>query len=163
MPGSRTWGWCAIVYVVFLVCAFPVGTASGLLRPGPPALTAPQMIAAGLLILLHPAFVEECVFRGLLLPRDTGSTGRLRLAAMAAVSLVLYVASHPLNAWVFRPQAARVFDSPAYLALTTLLGLACMTAYWISRSLWPSVLMHWTTVVVWLWFLGGQRLLEFPR
>ena len=160
IPGVRAWGRCALVYGVFLACALPFGVLTGLLRPGTAQVTMARMLGAGALVLVHPAFVEELVFRVLLLPRDPSSMRRGRLGLVAGASLALYVASHPVNAMLFTPDLLPVFASPAYLAIVALLGLACTTAYWISRSIWPSVVMHWVTVVAWLWLLGGQALLE---
>ena len=117
------------------------------------------MVRGASLIFLHPSLVEEIAFRALLLPRDAGSMRRGRLLLVAGAALAVYVASHPLNAWLFRPQVLSVFASPAYLVLTTLLGAACTAAYFVSRSIWPPVVIHWLTVVTWLWFLGGQALL----
>jgi predicted Abi (CAAX) family protease len=122
-------------------------------------MTAADMLGAGLVVFVHPAFVEELVFRVLLLPREAASMRRGRLVAVAAVALGLYVASHPITAMLFRPQALSVFSSPAYLALAALLGATCTATYWISRSIWPAVAVHWLAVVTWLWFLGGQALL----
>lgn len=132
---------------------------SGLLRPGIATLTPAQMIGFSVLLFAQPALVEEIVFRGLLLPRDGRSLPRGRLLAIAGVALVLYVVSHPINARLFRPQVLGLFESPAYLALTTLLGIACTATYLISRSIWPPVVLHWLTVVVWIWLLGGQAVL----
>jgi predicted Abi (CAAX) family protease len=39
---------------------------------------------------------------------------------------------------------------PRFLVQVTLLGLACSLAYLVSGSIWPPVLIHWLTVVVWL-------------
>lgn len=122
-------------------------------------MTAVQLFGAALMVLVHPAFVEELVFRVLLLPRDPSTLRRGRVVAIAAIALGIYVASHPISAMLFRPQALSVFSSPAYLTLAALLGATCTAAYWISRSIWPPVLIHWLTVVLWLWFLGGQALL----
>jgi CubicO group peptidase (beta-lactamase class C family) len=36
--------------------------------------------------------------------------------------------------------------------------VACTVTYWISRSLWPPVLLHWSTVLIWITLLGGQGL-----
>ena len=159
MPGWHAWRMSALVYVLFLACAAPIGLFTGLLRPSTPHLLPSQMIRAAFLILLQPALVEEIVFRALLVPRESGSMTRGRSILVAGAALAVYVASHPLNAWLFRPQVLAVFASPAYLALATLLGAACTAAYVISRSIWPSVVIHWLTVVTWLWFLGGQALL----
>ena len=117
------------------------------------------MIESGLILLLQPALIEEIVFRGLLLPRNGSSLPRGRLVLVAGAALAVYVASHPINARLFRPQVLSLFESTPYLVLATLLGLACTAAYLISRSIWPSVAIHWFTVVMWIWFLGGQALL----
>jgi predicted Abi (CAAX) family protease len=147
-----------LVYGLFLACALPLGLLSGLLRPGVAPLTRGVTMGLGLLFV-HPAFVEEIVFRGLLLPRDPASWSRGRLIAVAVAALVVYVASHPINALLFRPQMFALFASPAYLMMATLLGIACTAAYWISRSIWPPVAMHWLTVAIWIWLLGGRNLL----
>ena len=41
---------------------------------------------------------------------------------------------------------------------TTLLGVAALVSYHRARSLWPAVVMHYLTVVLWLSF-GGLTLL----
>lgn len=158
-PDARTWLACAFVYAAFLLAAGPIGLFAGVLRPTVPHLSVAGAASTGILILLQPALFEEIVFRGLLLPRDIRTMSRSRVAVIAGPALAVYVASHPLNAWLFRPDVLGLFASPAYLVLATLLGLACTSAYFISRSIWPPVAMHWLTVVTWIWFLGGQALL----
>jgi len=159
-PDSRTWFACAIVYAAFLLAAAPIGLTSGLLHPTMPHLAVRDALATGVLLLIQPSLVEEIVFRGLLLPRDARTMPRRRLAVVVAAALAVYVASHPLNAWLFRPDIFGLFSSPVYLVLAALLGLACTIAYFISRSIWPPVAIHWLTVVTWIWFLGGQELLR---
>ena len=158
-PGRRQWGSCALAYGLFLVCAAPLGLLTCLLRPGMPHVAPTQMLLTALMVFVHPAFVEELIFRVVLLPQDPTSMRRSRVLAVSAAALALYVAAHPLNALLFRPQALGLFESPAYLALAALLGATCTAAYFISRSIWPPVVIHWLTVLVWLWFLGGQALL----
>jgi predicted Abi (CAAX) family protease len=159
IPDWRAWRSCVFVYGFFLVCALPVGLLSRLLRPAAAHLTPAEMIGSGLILFVQPALIEEIVFRGLLLPRNGSSLPRGRLVLVAGAALAGYVASHPINARLFRPQVLGLFESTPYLVLATLLGLACTAAYLISRSIWPSVAIHWLTVVMWIWFLGGQALL----
>ena len=165
IPDGRTWGRCALAYLVFLVVAFPIGLMTGLLHPGIAQMPSAQILTTALVVLVHPAFVEEFVFRVVLLPRETARVSRGRLAALVVLSLALYVGSHPVNAILFRPQVIALFESPAYLTVTTLLGVTCTAAYFISRSIWPSVVIHWLTVVLWVFTLGGQALLSgtIPR
>jgi len=159
IPDARSWRACALVYLLFLTCAAPIGLLSGLLKPGVPRQSATETIAAGVFLFARPALVEEIVFRGLLLPRDPRSIPRSRAVPVAIVALAVYVGAHPLNALLTWPASLTVFGNPVYLGLTTLLGIACTAAYWISKSIWPPVAMHWVTVIVWLWLLGGQTLL----
>ena len=159
MPDGPMWLRCAAVYALFLLVAAPIGLWSGLLRPGAPHLTPASTLVTALLVFLQPALVEEIVFRGILLPRDVRSMKRGRVALVAIAALALYVAAHPLNAWLFKPPLLRLFEDPVYLLLAALLGLTCTAAYFISRSLWPPVVIHWLTVLTWIWFLGGQALL----
>lgn len=102
-----------------------------------------------------PALLEEFVWRVLLVPRPTSKY----FWYFGILSLFLYVASHPLGAWVFRPTARDIFYSPTFLLLATLLGLTCLIAYSRTKSLWSCVVIHWLTVATWLLF-GGRVLLE---
>ena len=95
-----------------------------------------------------------------MLPRRVESRRRGRLALTILVPLAAYVAAHPLNALLFWPAALPVFTNPFYLALAALLGLTCTAAYLGSGSIWPPVLIHWVTVVTWMFLLGGQALLR---
>jgi predicted Abi (CAAX) family protease len=158
-PSARTWGRCALAYAAFLACALPIGAVSGLLHAGLPGARPAEIAGTCLMVLVHPAFVEEMLFRALLLPRNAASMRRVPLFVTAGVALALYVASHPLNAMLFRPQALSLFASPGYLTLVAMLGATCTWAYLSSRSIWPPVAIHWLTVVAWIWLLGGRALL----
>jgi len=160
IPDTRSWFACTLVFVAFVACAGPIGVASGLLHPMAPRVSIDAVFSTAAIVFIQPALLEEVVFRGLLLPRNTRAIPRARLVTAAVVSLALYVVSHPLNAMLFRPDALHVFANPVYLLLATLLGIACTAAYFISHSLWPAVVIHWLTVLTWLWFLGGQALLH---
>jgi predicted Abi (CAAX) family protease len=159
MPDVGTWLKCASVFAVFVACAGSIGLLSGFLHPTTAHLTAHDVLSTAALVLIQPALLEEVVFRGLLLPRNARSVSRRRLVVVAAGALALYVVSHPANAMLFRPDVLHVFANPIYLLLAALLGIACTAAYFISKSLWPPVLIHWLAVLLWLWFLGGQALL----
>jgi len=160
LPDVRTWLACALVYALFLFVAATIGLASGLLRVDVAHAGVDDAIRMAALLFIQPALFEEVIFRGLLLPRDVRSMSRSHAAVVAGLALAVYVASHPLNAWLFRPQVLALFSSHAYLVLTSLLGLTCTATYWISRSIWPSVVIHWLTVVVWIELLGGRARLN---
>ena len=162
LPDAQAWGRCLLVYAVFLACALPLGFASGLLKPGLAPLPPFMLALLPVLLLFHPALVEELVFRALLLPRGAAGIGKPRLVAVSAAALAAFVAWHPVNAWLFRPAAVDTLTNPVFLVCVTLLGAACTVVYLISRSLWPPVLLHWITVAAWIILLGGYELAVPP-
>jgi predicted Abi (CAAX) family protease len=160
VPTAAACGQCALVYLLFLLVAMPIGLLSGLLHPSLPPLTAGAAFIVAITIAVHPAFTEELVFRALMLPRRVNDVRRGRLVVTLVIALALYVAAHPLNARFFWPAVLGVFTNPFYLALAALLGLTCSAAYLISGSIWPPVVIHWLTVTLWILLLGGQSLLS---
>jgi predicted Abi (CAAX) family protease len=123
-------------------------------------MTGGAAAMAALTIALYPAFSEELLFRVMLLPRSFDRSRRPRAITVASLALLAYVAAHPLNAALFRPELFGLFSNPFYLALTALLGIACTAAYFASGSIWPPVLMHWVTVMLWILGLGGQAQIQ---
>jgi len=159
LPGWTTWRQCLIVYGAFVACALPIGLLTGVVRLSPAPFPPATAAAIALIALVHPAFVEETIFRALLVPRRVRELPAGRAALIAALALAAYVGSHPVNAILFRPSALAIFTNPAYLFIAALLGAACTVVYALSGSIWPAVLLHWITAVVWILFLGGQALL----
>ena len=47
------------------------------------------------------------------------------------------------------------FLNPWFLATVAVLGLLLTRLYVATRSLWPSIIVHWLVVVAWKLFLGG--------
>jgi len=126
---------------------------AGWLLPGP-ALTAGdppplhELVRVAAVAMLLPAFCEELVFRGLLLPQAGFRCG--------LPSTLAFIAWHPTEAWLWLPAAWPTFSDPRFLALACLLSLACIRLVGRSRSLWPAVLLHWALVVAWK-AAGGAR------
>lgn len=151
-PDKRGWLETFLLFIAFAAIAVPVASSSNFLTPAIPLRTWLPMLLTTFFI---PALLEELVWRVLLVPRPTSKY----FWHFGIVSLVLYVASHPLGAWLFRPTARDIFYSPAFLLLATLLGLTCLVVYARTKSLWSCVVIHWLTVATWLLF-GGRTLLE---
>lgn len=107
-----------------------------------------------------PAFTEEWVFRGLLLPSPLENANSWIWLFWGSFSTVLFIFYHPFNARYFYPQGHPTFFDPSFLTLTALLGIACAIAYGLTNSLWPAIILHWLTVIIWLFALGGQRKLK---
>lgn len=135
--------------------ALVVGRGTGFLQLR--ALAAPprRYLTLPLTLLVLPALSEEVIFRVLLVPHPAEPHSRSELLRAAGLSLALFVAWHPLNAWTLSPAARDVLTDRRFLSLATALGVVCTEAYRRTGSLWPPVLIHWLTVVVWMLFLGG--------
>jgi len=107
-----------------------------------------------------PAFTEEWFFRGLLLPSPLENAAWWVWLFWGSLSTILFIFYHPFNARYFYPQGHPTFYDPSFLTLTTLLGIACAIAYGLTISLWSAIILHWLTVIIWLFALGGQRKLK---
>ncbi len=121
---------------------------------------ARPLAASGRLAAVHPALVEELLFRALLLPHPLEGEPLPALLAWSAGSVGAFVLYHPLAARLWYPPGRRLFRDRRFLLQCTLLGLACVVAYQATGSLWAAVLVHWLAVLIWLEPLGGRRWLE---
>lgn len=160
IPTAKTWLHCLFVYAVFAALAITIGFSSGLLRLHLAELSPATCALLAITTFVSPALLEELFFRVLPLPRNASKVTKSRLVLISILSLFVFVAAHPVTAWLFRPTAWVLFTSPVFLAMATLLGLACTVVYLISKSLWPPVLLHWVAVLTWITVLGGQALLS---
>lgn len=152
-PEARGWAWAAGVAIITLTTMQAVGFLGGLYR-----LTSPNLAGLPLRLitaLIAPAFGEEAVFRGLLIP-DRGETPRPWLS-MASVTLV-FTLWHVVEASTFLPKAAPLFLRPDFLACSAILGFGCALVRWRTGSLWPAVALHWLVVAIWQTWLGGPGL-----
>jgi len=148
----RIWGIVAL-YVVFALWV-------GFLFP----LLSLEMLQSNLApflpftLFVFPSLLEEAFFRGVLIPADTAVKGPRHTFMVVASSSVLFVLWHPLNALTVNPGALPVFTDPAFLAIVLALGFVCGYSYVISKSLWIPIIIHWATVLLWVFFLGGRNL-----
>jgi predicted Abi (CAAX) family protease len=111
------------------------------------------------LYLLMPAFGEELLFRGLLLPHPLSGLSPVALLPWIALSTGLFVLYHPLAGRLWYRPGRRLFHDRRFLLQCALLGVACALAYSATGSLWWAVLLHWLAVFLWLEPLQGRRLL----
>lgn len=128
-----------------LVVAVGVWVAqSGALQLNP--VQRSSVFTLSLSAFLIPALSEELVFRGWL---------RRGMPIAAALSLVAYIVWHPAQVWLHLPFGRPEFTDPRFLSVVSCLGLACTLSRIRSGSIWPSVIIHWGIVVVWLALYGG--------
>lgn len=141
----------------YALIALAVGFGSGLFQFE--ILSTKLAFLLPFTLFIFPSFLEEAVFRGLLIPRNIVDHGRKRLILAVGGSTLLFVIWHPLGALTINPSAIPIFLDPAFLLIVTALGITCSYGYAVSRSLWIPVLIHWLTVVTWVFLLGGRNLI----
>jgi uncharacterized protein len=153
-PDARMWGLSAGVFAAYALLAWGIGFGTGLYR------FEPQMDAGllrvAVIAFFVPAIGEEVFFRGVLIPTQhekDKAIGQILLA------LAVFLAWHPLNAWLFFPAVLPLFSDWRFLLVTALLGLACSYLWRATRSLWPPIILHWIAVVIWKAFLGAPRMM----
>jgi predicted Abi (CAAX) family protease len=100
-----------------------------------------QLLPIWLSAFLVPALAEELVFRGWL---------RKGRPIAAVLSLLAFIAWHPLQFWLNLPFGRPEFLDPRFLSLVATLGMACTLSRLRSGSIWPAVIIHWGAAVVWI-------------
>ena len=181
MPTMMQWGIVGAISMVGAIAILIIGVRWHFLRyqwaianPNQSIIRFYSQVTA--LAFFFPALVEETIFRVLLLPRPGEITGVLSWEQWGecAVSLVLYVAVHPLINGPLRDRIwgklwsdegrslayTRTFYKPTFLVLTTMVGMVCTALYLLSGSIWPSILFHWWIVTAWLLGFSGYQTLH---
>ncbi len=141
---------------VFAIIAVSVGFGAGLFQFG--WLDSPITPMLPILLFVFPSLLEEAFFRGVLIPRNIMASGAVKAAWSVAISTLVFVVWHPLNALAFNSTAISLFLNPWFLVIVGAMGVTCGYAYVLSRSIWVPVIIHWAAVTVWVLFLGGRNL-----
>lgn len=158
-PTGSNWAFTLITTLVFAGLAATFGLITGLYTFTPDGLNTEMrsLLLSAAVIFFAPAIFEELAFRGpLLLFPDYFKRGAFGLPALAL--LALFVAWHPFNAAFILTEARDVFFDWRFLLVATLLGLVASILTVKTRSLWPAIVFHWSTVLGWKLFLGGPDL-----
>ncbi|MEO1208313.1 MAG: CPBP family glutamic-type intramembrane protease [Cyanobacteria bacterium J06638_20] len=153
--GEREWAIFLAILGLYTAIALPFGFQSHFLTVTrhPPFPWWKTVLTIVRLFFL-PALFEE-IIRVILLPHPSEGVSIVFWIVWALISLVLYVAYHPINARTFYRAGYPTFTRLPFLVLCTLLGLACTLLYAFTGSLIALVLFHWLVVVFWLFWLGG--------
>jgi predicted Abi (CAAX) family protease len=159
LPDLNDWIEAIFLLFVYGAIALPIGFQFGFLQWSSPKSSTP-VTRILLTSLFAPAILEEIFFRVLLLPHRNEKASVISLCISIAISLVLFVVYHPLNALTFFPAGRKTFFKPIFLFLATCLGISCTIAYLHSGSLWVATFVHWVIVIVWLLFFGGYDRLK---
>ncbi len=147
---------CIGMTLVYSMLALAIGFASDLYKVQ--LLDVSKFWFLPITLLLFPSIPEELFFRGLLIPRNAAELPWQRSAAYVVFSAFAFTLWHPLNALTVNPTAQPFFCNVYFLIICFLLGLTCGASYLASRSIWVPVIIHWLTVIVWVFALGGRNL-----
>ena len=163
LPKSKDWMIFWTCLGIYGAIAIPVGFKGGLLKWQPWQKSPLAWFKLTLLLFFPPALWEEIFFRVLLLPYPTEFNSLWPTLGTMAFSLILFVAYHPVNAWLFYKAGRPLFFQPVFLALAALLGFGATGLYWLTGSLWLITLFHWAIVVMWCLLFGGHAKLTPPK
>lgn len=105
-------------------------------------------------IIVGPAFLEEIVFRGLLIPSRGESRYPLGWFIVGITAFILW---HVVEATTFLPRAHLFLTAP-FLACAAVLGTACTIIRYRARSIAPCILLHAGVVLAWQLLLGGPAI-----
>lgn len=148
LPDGRSWIECAGLSTATVGGIGLVASATGMVHWQP---HFDGWLVRLISVMIVPAFAEELVFRGLLIPAKGESChpARWSLAGIAA-----FVVWHVVEATTFLPKAHLFLTAP-FLLCAGVLGGACAIMRYRTDSLWPAVLLHGFVVFAWQAALGG--------
>lgn len=154
-PTASEWGVTLVILLIYASLALVINWRFQLFEFKRSSLPLSNLVLLAFIAVITPSLLEESLYRALLIPRASESLAFSTQLAWNAFSLLLYVLSHPLIAWLVWPWSRHIFYRASFLIIVLLLGLACTFSYSFSESIWPAVLIHWFTIVSWKSFLGG--------
>ena len=155
-PTGREWLRCFALIFIYSALALFLGLVSGILRWEMHAEAIGKLARFTAIAFFVPCLSEELLFRAIFLPDPRQPWPPVYRFLRATVALTLFVLWHPVNGLFLKPAAQQLFVDPRFLLLAALLGCCSTMIYLRTRSIWPSTLVHWISLVCWKTFLGGQ-------
>jgi predicted Abi (CAAX) family protease len=154
---AQSIGWTAGIIACLGLLAIPFGFRTGFfVRGNDDDISWRHTILLSIRLLFVPSTLEEYLWRVILQPYPMENSSIGRRVLFGTISTLAFVAAHPLLANTIWTRGRNVFGDWRFLLLTFLLGIACTLAYQLSGSVWMPVVVHWTAVVAWIVFLGGE-------
>ncbi len=144
-----------VIITLYVIGALAIGFGTGFFKPGFLCTDIHVYFILALSMIIFPSFMEEAAFRVLLLPHPSNLIGGHTTALSCIPSLSLYVAWHPFYASM-SGAGIPIFDVP-FLSIVSILGITCTWLYLRTGSIWLPISVHWLTVIIWVFFLGGRN------
>ncbi len=155
-----TWWITVQSILLYALVSLPIGFASGFFRWKASLQNLRAQIVTILVAIFTPGLSEEIVFRVLLIPHRLEKVTEPSWILAALISLILFTVYHPIIALTTFRRANPTFFNPVFLLLAALLGIVCTISYFLTGSIWPSVIVHSLAVIIWLLLLDGSRKLN---
>ncbi len=148
VPNRSAWIYAIGAVMVYGMLYLPVGLSIGFLQFQPEP-NPWQWLNVSLGALVMPGFVEEFIFRVVLIPHSTEPMPPITRHRWIQFSWVMFMLYH------LPPWTPTFFHEVPFLIGAGLLGWLCTLSYLQSRSIWTAVFVHWAIVVQWLLLWGG--------
>lgn len=154
-PDASGWRFSIVITLCYLVLSLAIIKSSSILLWTPRKNGFNLALLLYIVIILYNAFVEEIIFRGILIPPKYRNVPQKKSYLSAIFSISIFVAWHPITALFFSHPKRHLFLDPAILCIVTLLAMACSITYLRTSSLWMPIIIHWITIIVWVLGFGG--------
>ncbi|HEX9949922.1 MAG TPA: CPBP family glutamic-type intramembrane protease [Thermodesulfobacteriota bacterium] len=146
-----------VVFLIYILVALSIGFCSGFFNIKVLKADSWVMIILPISLFFVPSLFEETFFRGLLLPHKSRATSTGLLLLYSLFSIFVFIVWHPINAMTINHPAFAIFTNLVFLCLAALMGIACTITYLKTGSLWIPIVIHWLTVLAWVFFLNGRN------
>jgi predicted Abi (CAAX) family protease len=104
---------------------------------------------------LMPALLEEAVYRPPFYPLTTRIWSR-QFWLLCVLSTAVFVAAHPVNAWLFMRGDFPVFSDWRFLTAVAGLGVYCSILLVRSKCVYFGIVAHYLMVMAWKFALCGH-------
>jgi predicted Abi (CAAX) family protease len=149
----------AIIVLIYAITVGIIGSLTGFFKIGILRTNIWVMVLLPVSLFFWPSLLEETFFRGVLLPHKGRKLSRRYLLLYSFFNILAFIVWHPLNALTINRLAYPIFTNPIFLCLATFMAIACTVTYLKSGSIWIPIVIHWLTVLIWVFFLSGRNIL----
>ena len=154
IPTLHDWLIASLAILTYTTIALPLGFSTGFLQLQIWSAKPIEYFFLTIRCAITPAITEELFFRVLFLPHPSTAVN-WQWSIWAALSLLIFIIYHPLNAKTLYKDGYPTFFQPIFLFLAALLGITCTITYALTGSAWIIIFIHWLVVVLWLAYFGG--------
>ena len=154
-PGRGDVAFFAWTLPIWAGATYAFLAATGFVRLATYDFTLKRLLIWSGIYWVMPALLEEAVFRPPFFPLTTRIWSR-QFWLLCAVSTALFVAAHPVNAWLFMRGDFPVFSDWRFLTAVAGLGVYCSILLVRSKCVYFGIVAHYLLVMAWKFALCGH-------